>query len=53
MPKESPWHSVKANVHHNNTECDIGKDIEKEDFRHGHGDRPLCQECAVLNSLGR
>jgi hypothetical protein len=40
-----PWHSPKGDVHHNNTECRVGYQIEREDLRHGTGGRPLCKEC--------
>jgi len=53
MSKKSPWHSIKQNVHHNNTECNTGKNIERENVRSGTGGKPLCQECAKLNSQGR
>ena len=53
MPKKSPWHSVIRPVHHNNTECNTGNNIEKENLRQGHGGKPLCAECAGLNRQGR
>lgn len=53
MPKASPWHSIKAPVHHNNTSCNTGNNIERENLRSGTGGKPLCQECANLNSQGR
>ena len=49
MSKVSPWHSVKLNdpqVHHNETQCKTGNNIERENRREGTGGRPLCQECA-------
>ncbi len=53
MPKKSPWHSIKQPVHHNNTNCNTGNNIEKENHRDGTGGKPLCEECARLNSQGR
>jgi hypothetical protein len=51
MPRVDPWHSIKltSNVHHNNTNCNTGNNIEKENWRAGTGGRPLCDECAGLN----
>jgi hypothetical protein len=31
----SPWHSIKQPIHHNNTECNTGNNIEKENLRQG------------------
>lgn len=46
--KKSPWHSIKANVHHDNTSCDTGNNIESENRREGTGGKPRCFECAGL-----
>jgi len=48
MAKKSPWHSIKENVHHNNTNCNTGNNIETENVRQGTGGKPLCKECAKL-----
>jgi len=48
MAKKSPWHSVKASVHHNDTNCNTGNNIESENIRQGTGGKPLCQECKNL-----
>jgi hypothetical protein len=48
MAKKSPWHSTKQTVHHNNTECNTGNNIEKENLRQGTGGKPLCKECERL-----
>lgn len=48
MAKVSPWHSVKQPVHHNNTNCNTGNNVEKENRREGTGGKPLCAECARL-----
>jgi hypothetical protein len=53
MPKKSPWHSIKQTVHHDNTECNTGNNIERENRREGTGGKPLCKECADLNARGR
>ena len=50
--KTNPWHSVKPydpQVYHNNTSCNTGNNIEKENRRDGTGGRPLCKECAGLS----
>ncbi len=49
MAIKSAWHSVKTDVHHNNTDCNTGNNIEKENVRQGTGGKPLCKECAALN----
>jgi hypothetical protein len=48
MAVTSPWHSTEENVHHNNTECNAGKNVTPENLRQGDGGKPLCQECASL-----
>ena len=53
MPRRSPWHSVKQDVHHNNTNCNTGNNIEPENIRQGTGGKRLCHECADLNRRGR
>jgi hypothetical protein len=53
MPKVSPWHSIKENRYHNNTNCNTGNNIEKENLRQGDGGKPLCHGCANLNQQGR
>lgn len=53
MPRKYPWHSVKADVHHNNSECNTGNNIEVENYRQGDGGKPLCKECRDLNNQGR
>lgn len=53
MPRVRPWHSVNSNVHHNNTECNTGNNIETENRRRGPGGKRLCKECARLNRQGR
>ena len=53
MTTTYPWHSIKQPVHHNNTECNTGNNIEEENRREGTGGKPLCEECADLNAEGR
>jgi hypothetical protein len=53
MPRRAPWHSIKQFVHHNNTNCNTGNNIERENIRAGDGGKPLCKECGDLNSQGR
>lgn len=50
--KTSAWHSVKPAtkpVHHNNTSCTEGNNIETYYRREGTGGRPLCEHCAKLS----
>jgi len=53
MPKKAPWHSILQAVHHDNTNCNTGNNIEKENLRTGMGGKPLCSECATLNKAGK
>jgi hypothetical protein len=46
--KTNPWHSIKQSVHHNDTDCNAGNNIERENIRPGTGGKPLCVECARL-----
>ncbi len=48
MAVKSPWHSIKSDVHHNNSDCNTGNNIEAENYRTGTGGKPLCSECARL-----
>jgi hypothetical protein len=48
MAKRTAWHSVKASVHHNDTNCNTGNNIERENLRSGTGGKPLCVECRRL-----
>lgn len=51
--KKSPWHSVREVVHHNNTTCKTGNNIERENLRQGDGGKPLCKECDKYNKEGK
>jgi hypothetical protein len=53
MPKKSPWHSIKADVHHDNTNCNTGNNIETENIRQGTGGKPLCKDCSELDKAGK
>lgn len=53
MGKRSPWHSVKQSTYHNNSNCNTGNNIERENVRQGTGGKRLCAECAALNRAGR
>lgn len=46
--RTTPWHSIKQQVHHDNTACTTGNNIERENIRSGTGGKPLCAECARL-----
>lgn len=49
MAQTSPWNSIKQNVHHDNTSCTTGNNIEPENKQRGTGGKPLCAECAKLD----
>jgi hypothetical protein len=49
---EGPWHSVNADVYHNNPNCQTGNSIEPENIRRGTGNKQLCGECQRLNNAG-
>ena len=53
MPRKAPWHSLLQRVHHNNTACTEGNNIEPRNLRQGTGGKPLCHHCATLNARGR
>jgi hypothetical protein len=53
MPRKSAWHSVLQSVHHNNSACTEGNNIEPRNRRDGTGGKPLCHHCATLNAQGR
>ncbi len=49
MAKRTPWHSVKQSVHHDNTACTEGNNIERENIRSGTGGKPKCAHCQRLS----
>jgi hypothetical protein len=55
MPQTSPWYSTRPGetVHHNNTLCTEGNNIEDYYRREGTGNLPLCSRCAELNAQGK
>lgn len=46
--KASPWHSIKSSVYHDDTECNTGNNIERENWRSGTGGKRHCDECAEI-----
>jgi len=50
MAKAKPWHSdePEAKVYHNNTDCNTGNNIERENEEGGKGGKRLCKECKRL-----
>jgi len=48
MAVTAAWHSIYSGVHHNNTSCTTGNNIEAGNRRPGTGGKPLCQECRGL-----
>ncbi len=55
MPKISPWYSTRPGetVHHDNTKCTEGNNIESYYKKSGTGGRPLCNHCSRLDSEGK
>lgn len=55
MPKVPAFHSIKesSKVHHNNSKCTEGNNIERENKRDGTGGKPLCDHCKRLNEEGK
>jgi hypothetical protein len=53
MPRRPPWYSIRQYVHHNNTACTEGNNIEAGNRREGTGGKPLCHHCATLNAQDR
>lgn len=57
--KTSPWFSTEIKpqvdevVHHDNTACMEGDEVEKNYHRYGTDNRPLCKQCARLDATGR
>ncbi len=47
--KKAAWYSDKGTVHHNNSKCTLGNNIERENIKQGTGGKPLCSQCAGLN----
>lgn len=55
MPMVSPFHSKLpgTSVHHNNSKCTEGNNIESYNRKPGTGGLPLCDHCKRLNSEGK
>jgi len=53
--KTEPWHSKRPGetVHHDNTQCTEGNNIEKYYLAQGTGGRPLCKHCDRLDREGK
>jgi hypothetical protein len=50
MAKTTPWHAIRSEVHHNNTGCYDGNNLERDNRREGRGKtRRLCATCRQLN----
>ncbi len=49
--KKKPWHSDQQSteVYHNDTNCNTGNNIEKENLARGKNGRRLCKECKRLH----
>lgn len=56
MPKAPAWHSTAPNdpkVHHDNTACTEGNNIETKNRKSGTGGYPRCKRCAELEGQGK
>jgi hypothetical protein len=53
MPTVAPFHSKKEGWHHNNSKCGPGSEIPPGNRESGTGGKPLCHDCAKLNSEGK
>jgi len=55
MPKVNPFHSKQAGteVHHNNSKCTEGNNIETYNKTSGTGGLRLCSNCKDLNAAGK
>jgi hypothetical protein len=50
--KVSPWHSKLSSdhpVHHDETQCEVGNNIEPENVVQGTGNRPKCSRCREIS----
>jgi hypothetical protein len=48
MAKKSPWYSAIRDVYHDNTNCNTGNNIERENIQKGTGGKRKCAECKRL-----
>ena len=53
MTKVAPFHSLKENRYHDNNHCGPGSEIPAHNRVSGTGNKPLCADCAKLNSEGK
>lgn len=60
MPKGQQFYSEKEDnkpederVHHDNSECSVGRKISMEHRRNGTGGYQLCPGCVLLNARNR
>lgn len=50
MAKKSPWYStLTRDVHHDESTCHIGNNIESENVASGTGGLPKCKECKRIS----
>ena len=49
--KAYPWHSklLGTAVHHDETTCEVGNNIERENRVPGTGNRPKCHRCKEIS----
>ncbi len=46
--RAAPFHSIQQSVHHDNTGCTEGNNIERQNRRAGTGGKPKCEHCKRL-----
>jgi hypothetical protein len=49
----NPWTSVMSPHYHNNTQCNLGREIQQDNRNFGTGGKPICPSCAKLNREGK
>lgn len=49
--KIGPWHALSEDVYHDNTGCEAGIAILREDRRKGTAKRELCDVCKALGQV--
>jgi len=48
--KAAPWHSkVTKDVHHDETKCEVGDNIQPWNKVQGTGNLPKCKECIRIS----
>lgn len=53
MPRVPAFNSKKEHHHHDNSKCGPGSEIPPHNRESGTGGKPLCKDCAKLNSEGK